>query len=112
MSLAPLVFRKSSFSQTNDCVQWAHATDGVHLGDTKDPGGVTFRVSHREWDDFTSAVLAGAVSPGRLIYRAEPTGVSVFLTADPALSLKFNESEWTAFTSAIAAGEVHLRSAG
>jgi hypothetical protein len=109
MSLGPLVFRKSSFSQTNDCVQWAHAIDGVHVGDSKDPEGLTFRVSHREWDEFTAAVLAGEVALGRLAYDAETAGVSVFLATDPGLVLKFDGSEWAAFTSAIAAGEVHQR---
>lgn len=109
MSLGRLVFRKSSFSQTNDCVQWAHAMDGVHVGDSKDAEGLTFRVSYREWDEFTSSVLAGEAATGPLTFDAGTTGVSVFLTADPGLVLKFNGSEWAAFKLAIAAGEVHQR---
>ncbi|WP_328333853.1 DUF397 domain-containing protein [Kribbella sp. NBC_00382] len=111
MSLHPLVFRKSSFSTTSDCVQWAHAMDGVYVGDSKDAEGLTFRVSYLEWDEFTAAVLAGDAAPGRLTHEAVTTDVSVFLAADSGLALKFNESEWAAFKAAIAAGEVHQRHA-
>jgi hypothetical protein len=111
MSPVPLTFQKSTFSQTSDCVQWAHAVDSVHVGDSKNADGLVFRVTYCEWDEFTSSVLAGEVATGRLAYDADTTGVSVFLAAAPELVLKFTRSEWAAFKSAIAAGEVHQRCA-
>lgn len=53
-------FRKSTFSNYDDCVEVGFGADGVRLvRDSKHQGGPVLRFNHAEWDAFLKGVHAG-----------------------------------------------------
>jgi hypothetical protein len=56
-----LRWRKSSFSQTEGCVEWAIAEDesGVFVRHSGDPGGSILQFTHSEWEYFVAGVKRG-----------------------------------------------------
>ena len=53
-------FRKSSFSQGNGaCVELASDGEHVYVRDSKDPGGVTVRLSTESWRSLLSDAKQG-----------------------------------------------------
>jgi hypothetical protein len=59
MDLSTSVWRKSTFSQSNGCLEVAIQADGVALRDTKDRNGPILVFSRREWEAFIGGVRAG-----------------------------------------------------
>jgi Domain of unknown function (DUF397) len=55
----PSTWRKSSFSQGGDCVEWRHGDSVVYLRASKDPHGAVLEFTHREWQAFTAGVKHG-----------------------------------------------------
>jgi hypothetical protein len=53
-------FRKSTFSETGNCVEVAELSDGtVYVRDSKDPGGPVLVFTPGEWDAFRRGMRAG-----------------------------------------------------
>jgi hypothetical protein len=102
-------FTKSSFSQSGDCVLWAHGHGAVFVSDSKDPGGLTLATSTDDWAQFTLRVGAGEAPGGVLRAVDDGDAWRVFLADDPDHYLSFSPSEWRAYRRAIRAGEVHQR---
>jgi hypothetical protein len=107
-----LGFRKSSFSQVGDCVQWAYRRGRVVVGDSKDPNGLVLETTLGDWRCFVASVHQGAPAVGQLTWRRDDVGVSVFVADQPRRCLWFTPAEWDAFVRGIAAGEPFVRSAG
>jgi Domain of unknown function (DUF397) len=111
MARGALVFAKSSFSMSGNCVCWAFEGSIVFVGDTKEPEGLLFFLTEREWLRFTHAVRTGVPSTVRLRWNATSTGVSLLDADYPTEYLHFSHSEWRAFEQAIRASEVYRRAA-
>lgn len=92
-------FVKSSFSGGNggNCVEWAFASEGVRVRDTKNPDGPELLFTRTAWDALTAAVATGAPHPSVV-----PGPHDVRLD-----TLTFTHAEWRAFTAATRAGETH-----
>ena len=59
MDLSSARFFKSSFSQSNGCVEVAIRDDGVAVRDSKHRNGAVLEFSHSEWEAFLRGVAAG-----------------------------------------------------
>jgi Domain of unknown function (DUF397) len=59
MDLSAAVWRKSTLSMSNGCVEVAVQVDGVALRDSKDRDGPVLVFSRHEWSAFVGAVQAG-----------------------------------------------------
>ena len=59
MDLSNLVWRKSTLSNSNGCVEVAMQDDGVAVRDSKDQHGPVLVFSRREWEAFLGGVRAG-----------------------------------------------------
>jgi len=55
----PPLWRKSSFSQSGDCVEWIYSEALVHVRNSKDPSGHALEFTHSEWQAFISGVKSG-----------------------------------------------------
>jgi hypothetical protein len=53
------VWRKSTFSQSGDCVEWAHDGDNILVRDSKDPHGPKLAFTRNEWRAFILGVVDG-----------------------------------------------------
>jgi Domain of unknown function (DUF397) len=61
----PLRWLKSSFSGTQDCLEWAISGDGVHLRNTATQSRVELLLTLAEWNAFLAGVKAGEADPPR-----------------------------------------------
>jgi Domain of unknown function (DUF397) len=59
MNLSSAVWRKSTFSSANGCVEVAFLEDGVALRDSKHRDGAVLEFSPTEWVAFLRGVAAG-----------------------------------------------------
>jgi hypothetical protein len=59
MDLSTLVWRKSTLSVSNGCVEVAIQDDGVALRDSKDRSGPVLLFTRHEWEAFVGGVRAG-----------------------------------------------------
>ena len=59
MDVAGAVWRKSSHSQSNGCVEVAFLGGEIAVRDTKDPGGSVLLFTSREWEAFLAGVRDG-----------------------------------------------------
>lgn len=59
----PLTWLKSSFSGTEDCLEWAISSDGVRLRNTAGQSGVELHLTPAEWIAFLAGVKAGEADP-------------------------------------------------
>jgi Domain of unknown function (DUF397) len=59
MDLSTLVWRKSTHSVSNGCVEVAIQDDGVALRDSKDRSGPVLLFTRHEWEAFVGGVRAG-----------------------------------------------------
>jgi hypothetical protein len=59
MDLSSAVWRKSTFSGANGCVEVAVQEDGVALRDSRDREGAVLEVSRGDWLAFLRGVRAG-----------------------------------------------------
>jgi Domain of unknown function (DUF397) len=59
MDLSTLVWRKSTLSMSNGCVEVAMHDDGVALRDSKDRSGPVLVFTRHEWEAFVGGVRAG-----------------------------------------------------
>jgi hypothetical protein len=55
----PSTWRKSSFSQPGDCVEWICAEALVYVRASKDRDGPTLKFTHDEWEAFIAGVKSG-----------------------------------------------------
>jgi hypothetical protein len=67
MDPSTAVWRKSTLSGANGCVEVAFVDDKVALRDSKNPAGLVLVFSQREWLAFMGGVRAGEfdLEPGR-----------------------------------------------
>jgi Domain of unknown function (DUF397) len=56
---APLIWHKSSFSQSGDCVEWSYSEDAILLRSSRDPSGNTLAFTRPEWLAFVAGVKSG-----------------------------------------------------
>jgi Domain of unknown function (DUF397) len=56
LSPCPLVWRKSSRSNSGNCVEVAATSTAVFVRDSKDPGGPVLQFGCDEWSAFLTAV--------------------------------------------------------
>jgi Domain of unknown function (DUF397) len=59
MDLSTLVWRKSTLSMSNGCVEVAIQDNGVALRDSKDRSGPVLLFTRHEWEAFVGGVRAG-----------------------------------------------------
>jgi hypothetical protein len=59
MDLSRAVWRKSSFSGVNGCVEVAYVDGGVAVRDSKDRGGPVLVFTPLEWEAFVGGVRNG-----------------------------------------------------
>ena len=59
MDLSTLVWRKSTLSVSNGCVEVAIQADGVAVRDSKDRSGPVLHFTRHEWEAFVGGVRAG-----------------------------------------------------
>jgi hypothetical protein len=59
MDLSSAVWRKSTFSESNGCVEVALLNEQVAVRDSKDPRGPVLLFSAAEWEAFVAGVLGG-----------------------------------------------------
>ena len=59
MDLSDAVWRKSSRSGANGCVEVALVGDGIAVRDSKDPNGPTLLFTAHEWRAFLTGIQAG-----------------------------------------------------
>jgi hypothetical protein len=59
MNLSSAVWRRSTFSQANACVEVAFIKDCVVVRDSKDQHGPMLLFTTREWEAFVAGVNAG-----------------------------------------------------
>jgi hypothetical protein len=94
-------FVKSSWSAGNggDCVEWAFASSGVYVRDSKDRSGPELFFTFAEWDELVAKAASGedheSVFPGRDGVRLTGRGGE----------LSFTHSEWLAFAAGARSGE-------
>jgi len=60
-----IAWRKSTFSQGGDCLEWVIGSDGVYIRDSKDPAGARLSFTHSEWKAFIAGVKGGEADLGR-----------------------------------------------
>jgi hypothetical protein len=66
MESRPIVWRKSSLSGTNGCVEVAFVDEQVAIRDSKDRSGPVLTFSPTEWDAFLAGARRGEFdAPGR-----------------------------------------------
>ncbi len=58
-----LIWRRSSRCSATGCLEVAVAADGVHLRDSKDPGGPHLILSVEDWRDFITDVRTHRLLP-------------------------------------------------
>ena len=63
MESIPAVWRKSSLSGTNGCIEVAFFGDGVAIRDSKDRSGPMLTFSPTEWEAFLAGVRRGDFNP-------------------------------------------------
>jgi len=56
---APSSWRRSSFSQSGDCVEWRCSEYFVHVRTSKDPSGPILEFTHAEWRAFIAGAKSG-----------------------------------------------------
>jgi Domain of unknown function (DUF397) len=56
-------WRKSSFSGSGDCLEWAVGPSGVRLRDSKNPTGPELVLTHSEWAAFIAGIKNGEADP-------------------------------------------------
>jgi hypothetical protein len=54
-----LVWRKSTASASEGCLEVAHDASHTHVRDSKDPHGGQLLLTHDEWRQFVEAVRTG-----------------------------------------------------
>jgi hypothetical protein len=59
MESIPAVWRKSTSSESNGCVEVAFVGDQVAIRDSKDRSGPVLQFTHKEWEAFLGGVRAG-----------------------------------------------------
>lgn len=52
-------WRKSSYSDAGQCVEWMHQNGATYVRDSKDPTGAVLCFDRGEWKAFLAAVQAG-----------------------------------------------------
>jgi predicted secreted Zn-dependent protease len=60
----PSTWRKSSFSQGGDCVEWSCSESLVCVRTSKDPEGRVLTFTHHEWRAFIAGVKSGEADLG------------------------------------------------
>jgi Domain of unknown function (DUF397) len=55
----PSAWRKSTFSQGGDCVEWRFADSSIFMRTSKDPSGPVLKFSYSEWRAFIAGVKDG-----------------------------------------------------
>jgi len=55
----PSRWRKSTFSQPGDCVEWNRTETVVYVRASKDRNGPMLKFTHAEWEAFIAGVKAG-----------------------------------------------------
>ena len=63
MESIPAVWRKSTSSESNGCVEVAFVGDQVAIRDSKDRSGPVLQFTHREWEAFLDGVRNGEFDP-------------------------------------------------
>jgi hypothetical protein len=63
MESIPAVWRKSTSSESNGCVEVAFVGDQVAIRDSKDRSGPVLQFTHKEWEAFLGGVRAGEFDP-------------------------------------------------
>jgi Domain of unknown function (DUF397) len=58
----PVTWRKSSFSQGGDCVEFAYNSTRIFVRDSKDPYGHTLEFTVAEWAAFIGHIKSGCTS--------------------------------------------------
>jgi hypothetical protein len=56
-----LSWRKSSFSQNGDCVEWALDKEYVYVRDSKSDARAALKFTYTDWLDFIAAVKTGRI---------------------------------------------------
>jgi Domain of unknown function (DUF397) len=56
---APPTWRKSSFSQGGDCVEWSCGASAVYVRTSKDPHSQVLEFTLPEWQAFIDGVKSG-----------------------------------------------------
>lgn len=94
-------FVKSTWSGGNggNCVEWAFASTGVYVRDSKDRDGTELRFTHAEWDGL--AASAASATPHSSVFVA---GDGVRMSGNGG-DLFFTHAEWSAFAAGARAGE-------
>ena len=59
MDMTNLNWRKSTYSNSGQCVEVAQLPDGVAMRDSKNPGGPVLEFTEAEWSAFLKGVRAG-----------------------------------------------------
>jgi Domain of unknown function (DUF397) len=54
-----LVWRKSTFSESGNCVEVAHCDAMTLIRDSKNPSGAKLKIPDEVWTEFLAAVRAG-----------------------------------------------------
>jgi hypothetical protein len=54
-----VAWRTSTFSNGSNCVEVAFTAQAVLVRDSKNRGGAALSLSHRAWQDFTTAIREG-----------------------------------------------------
>lgn len=57
--MSEMVWRKSSYTVRDECVEVAKADDSAAVRDSKDPRGGQLRVSAGSWRSFLAGIKAG-----------------------------------------------------
>lgn len=52
-------WRKSSFSQSGDCVEWRFSESFVYVRASKSPTGQVLKFTHSEWRAFVAGAKSG-----------------------------------------------------
>jgi len=55
----PSTWRKSTFSQSGDCVEWRFADGSVYVRNSKHPSGLVLKFDYSEWRAFIAGVKCG-----------------------------------------------------
>jgi len=55
----PKRWRKSSFSASGDCLEWAPTKTSVHVRSSNDSSGTELEFTHLQWQAFIAAVKSG-----------------------------------------------------
>ena len=58
-SEAPWSWRRSSFSQSGDCVEWNYSESFVYVRTSKNPLGQVLQFTHSEWRAFIAGAKSG-----------------------------------------------------